>query len=176
MKRNTDIFVLVGLMGCGKTRVGIELAKLLTLPFFDADREIEQAAGMPIPDIFSKLGESEFRRGEKKVLDRLLNGQDKVIASGGGAFIQDEIRNSIKNNSISIWLKADINVLLERVLRSDHRPLLHNVDPEEKMRELMTQRYPIYAEADITVDVKDQSPRRMARMIQNEIETLRKRT
>jgi shikimate kinase len=163
------IIVLVGLMGAGKTRIGAELAKLVNLPFFDADREIEHAAGMPIPDIFEKLGEAAFRAGEKKVMLRLLSEKGRIIAPGGGAFIQQDIREAIKKSAISVWLKADLPTLLERVSRTDHRPLLRVADPAAKLRELMEARYPIYAEADITVISDRQTPQEMAQRIVKEI-------
>jgi shikimate kinase len=161
--------VLVGLMGAGKTRVGVELARLLSLPFVDADREIEKAAGMSIPDIFETLGEKEFRNGERKVIQRLLSNGPKVLASGGGAFIQPEIRDVIKRTAVSVWLKAEIDTLVERTSRTDHRPLLRGVDKAEKLQSLMEQRYDIYAEADITVVTDDRSPMQMAKKIKAEL-------
>lgn len=163
--------VLVGLMGSGKSRVGSELARLMGLPFVDSDREIEESAGMPIPEIFERFGEPEFRSGERKVLLRLLNGPPQVIASGGGAFIQQEIRDAVKKKAVSVWLKADLATLTERVSRTDHRPLLRGVDPEAKLRELMEARYPLYAEADITVVTENQTPQDMAKKIRREIES-----
>lgn len=163
--------VLVGLMGAGKTRVGLELSRTLGLPFLDADREIEQAAGMQIPEIFEKFGEDAFRAGERKVMQRLLAaGGGRVIATGGGAFIQPEIRAAVKEKAVSVWLKAELETLLARVSRTDHRPLLKGVDPAEKLRALMEARYPVYAEADITVITDQPPPQEMARRIRAEIE------
>lgn len=164
------IIVLVGLMGAGKSRVGQELAKLLGIPFVDSDREIEKAAGMKVAEIFERFGEKYFREGEKKVMLRLLSGEAKVLASGGGGFIQPEIRKAIKEKALSVWLKADIETLLERVSRSDHRPLLQGGDRADKMKALMEARYPVYAEADVTVVTDHQSPLQMARKIGKEIE------
>jgi shikimate kinase len=162
--------VLVGLMGSGKTRVGTELARLLDIGFVDADREIEESAGMTIPEIFERFGEPEFRKGERKVMLRLLAGPPQVIASGGGAFIQEEIRAAVKQKAVSVWLKAELATLVERVSRTDHRPLLRNTDPAVKLKELMDARYPVYAEADITVETGKQSAQAMAKRIKAEIE------
>ena len=167
---SSDIIVLIGLMGSGKSRVGMELSKLMKLPFIDSDKEIERAAAMSIPEIFERLGEQEFRKGEKKVMLRLLDGGAKVLASGGGAFIQPDIRAAVKEKAVSVWLKAELATLVERTSRKDNRPLLRGVDPAEKLKQLMDVRYPIYAEADITVITDDQSPRYMARVIQEMLE------
>jgi shikimate kinase len=164
--------VLVGLMGSGKTRVGSDLARIMGLPFIDADREIEAAAGMTIPEIFERFGEPEFRAGERKVMRRLLDGPPQVIATGGGAFIQKDIRDAVKQKAVSVWLKAELSTLVERVSRTDNRPLLRNVDPAVKLKELMDARYPIYAEADITVMTEKQTPHAMAKKIKAEIEKL----
>jgi shikimate kinase len=165
--------VLVGLMGCGKSRVGMELAKLLKLPFVDSDREIENAAGLTILEIFERFGESAFRSGEKKVMLRLLSGAPKVLATGGGAFIQPDIRKNIKEKAISVWLKADLDTLVERTSRTDRRPLLQETDPRRKLQELMDARYPIYAEADITVVTDRQTPHDMAKRIRQALDGLK---
>lgn len=157
--------VLIGLMGAGKSRTGIELARLLHLPFFDSDREIEQAAGLSIPDIFENYGEKEFRTVEKKVLRRLLSGDPKVIATGGGAFLQPEIRTMIGNKATSVWLKARLETMLERTSRTDRRPLLRGVDKKEKLQELINARYTVYATADIAVDTDDRHPKETAKNI-----------
>lgn len=162
--------MLVGLMGSGKTRVGMELSKLLNLPFVDSDKEIERAAGLSIPEIFEKFGEKEFRSGEKKVMLRLLSEGGKVLASGGGAFIQPDIRKAIREKAISIWLKADLETLIERTSRTSHRPLLQGGNAAEKLGELIEARYPVYAEADITVVTDAQSPQDMAKRIKLELE------
>lgn len=147
---------LVGLMGAGKTTVGRRLATTLELPFIDADSEIEKAAGLSIPEIFARHGEPEFRRGERSVIARLLNDPPHVLATGGGAFMDGETRELMKEKAVSVWLKAPLDVLLRRVEKRDNRPLLKNGDPEQVMRELMAVRYPIYAEADITVETNNQ--------------------
>jgi shikimate kinase len=146
---------LVGLMGCGKSSVGRRLAARLELPFVDADEEIERAAGKSIPDIFAEHGEAHFREGERKVIQRLLSEGQKVLATGGGAYMNADTREAIRRAGISVWLKADLPVLMRRVLKRDNRPLLKEKDPEAVMRSLMERRYPIYAEADITVDSRD---------------------
>lgn len=143
--------VLVGLMGAGKTSVGKRLAQRLGLPFVDSDQAIEESARMTIPEIFATLGEAEFRSGERKVIARLLNETQQVIATGGGAFMDSETRDRIRDKGVSLWLKADLPVLMRRVVRRQNRPLIQNGDPESTMRALMERRYPVYAEADITV-------------------------
>jgi len=147
--------VLIGLMGAGKTAVGRRLAAWLGLPFTDADSEIEEAAGQTITEIFAEHGESYFRDGERKVIARLLDGGPQVLATGGGAYMNAKTRAAIKARGISVWLKADLRVLLKRVARRDHRPLLAVGDPEAVMKKLMAERDPIYAEADITVESRD---------------------
>jgi shikimate kinase len=147
--------VLIGLMGAGKTAVGRRLANRLDLPFIDADTEIELAAGASISEIFAEHGESYFRQGERKVIARLLQGGPQVLATGGGAFINAETRANIKARGLSVWLKADLKVLLKRVGRRGNRPLLAGGDPEKVMKKLMEERYPIYAEADVTVESRD---------------------
>jgi len=170
MSISDTTIVLVGLMGSGKTRVGMELAKLLGMDFVDSDTEIERAAGMSTVDIFEKFGEPEFRSGERKVMRRLLSEGKKVISTGGGGFIQDEIRAAVKEKAISVWLKADLDTLVERVSRTGHRPILKGGDPAAKLQELMNIRYPIYAEADITVVTDQRTPHDMARRIRDEVE------
>ncbi|HZA00678.1 MAG TPA: shikimate kinase [Hyphomicrobiaceae bacterium] len=147
--------VMVGLMGCGKTAIGRRLGAALELPFVDADDEIERAAGKTISEIFADHGEAYFRDGERKVIARLLRQGPQVLATGGGAFMNPETRSNIARCGISVWLKADLSVLMKRVLRREHRPLLTTADPEAKMRELMQQRYPVYAEADVIVESRD---------------------
>jgi shikimate kinase len=149
--------VLVGMMGVGKTSVGRRLAERLGLDFVDADDEIELAAGLTIAEIFEKFGEDYFRDGERRVIMRLVNGQPQVIATGGGAFINDETRTLIKEKALSIWLDADIDILVDRVSRRGHRPLLSGRDPREVLIELGKSRNPIYAQADIHVR-SDTSP------------------
>ncbi len=143
---------LVGLMGAGKTTVGRRLAHVLHLPFVDADAEIVAAAGATIDEIFSEHGECEFRRGERQVIARLLAGPVHVLATGGGAFIDPRTRALMKQRAITVWLKAPIEVLMKRVTKRDHRPLLKEDDPRAVMQRLLEERSPIYAEADIIVE------------------------
>jgi shikimate kinase len=144
--------VLVGLMGAGKSTVGRRLAARLALPFKDADQEIEAAAGMSIPDIFAVHGEAYFRDGERRVIARLLQEGPAVLATGGGAYMSPETRARIAEVGVSVWLRADFDVLMRRVRKRSNRPLLQNPDPEGTMRWLMETRHPIYALADVTVD------------------------
>ena len=148
----TRTIVLVGLMGAGKTTVGRRLAAALNLPFRDADHEIEIAAGRTVQEIFDERGEAEFRRGERLVIMRLLREPPHVLATGGGAFIEPRTRAVVKDKAISIWLRADLDVLMRRVERREGRPLLRADDPRAVMERLMQDRYPIYAEADIVVE------------------------
>ena len=150
----TRSIVLVGMPGSGKSAVGRRLAIRLGLPFVDADEEIEQAAGKPITDIFKDHGEAHFRDGERKVIARLLRSGPLVLATGGGAFMVAETRENIRRAGISIWLKAELALLLRRVLKRNNRPLLEK-DPEGVMRRLMETRYPVYKDADITVESHD---------------------
>jgi shikimate kinase len=150
----TRSIVLVGMPGSGKSAVGRRLAARLELPFVDADEEIEQAAGKPITDIFKDHGEPYFRDGERKVIVRLLRSGPLVLATGGGAFMVAETQENIRREGISIWLKAELALLLRRVLKRNTRPLLEK-DPEGVMRQLMETRYPVYANADITVESHD---------------------
>ncbi|MGP8191086.1 MAG: 3-dehydroquinate synthase [Methylovirgula sp.] len=143
--------VLVGLMGSGKTAIGRRLAQRLGLEFVDSDAEIEWAAGMTIPEIFSRYGEPYFRDGERRVMARLLADGPRVIATGGGAFMNAETRARIAESGVSLWLKGDLDVLWRRVRKRTHRPLLQNPNPEATLKKLMDQRYPIYAKADVTV-------------------------
>lgn len=147
--------VLVGLMGCGKSSIGKRLSTKLALPFIDADEEIERVAQKSISEIFADHGEAFFRDREAKVIARLLGNGPQVLATGGGAFITAETRQKIREAGISIWLRAELPVLMRRVGKRDSRPLLKNGDPEQVMRDLMTARYPIYAEADLTVESRD---------------------
>lgn len=143
---------LVGLMGCGKSTVGLRLAALLGAGFRDADAEIEAAAGMSIREIFERLGEAAFRAGEMRVIARLLADPPMVIATGGGAFMAEETRAAIGAAGAAIWLEADLDTLVERTSRRRSRPLLNAGDPREILADLMRRRYPIYAEAAIRVE------------------------
>ena len=150
--------VFVGLMGAGKSCMGRNLAKVLGLTFVDADAEIEKAAGCSIEDIFELHGEAAFRDGERRVLARLLDGPVCVLGTGGGAFIDPDTRACIRQEAISVWLRADLDLLLERTARRNNRPLLKTGDPRAILGRLMEERHPIYAEADITVDSADGPP------------------
>jgi shikimate kinase len=147
--------VLVGLMGAGKTTVGRRLADRLGLVFVDADHEIECAAGMTVPEIFAGHGEAYFRDGERKVIARLLDGGQQVLATGGGAYMNTETQAKIKERGVSVWLRADLPLLMKRVNRRSDRPLLSNGDARQTMERLMEQRYPVYASADLTVESRD---------------------
>jgi len=150
--------VLVGMMGAGKSAIGKWLADRLGVSFVDADAEIEAAAGMTIEEIFATLGEPEFRRGEREVIRRLLAGPPGIIATGGGAWMDPETRRAVAERGISIWLRADFSVLWARVSRRTHRPLLKNADPQGTLQRLMETRYPVYAEADVTIE-SDNGPK-----------------
>jgi shikimate kinase len=150
--------VLVGLMGAGKTYVGKRLAERLALPFVDADSEIEGAAGCTIEEIFARYGEPEFRAGERRVMSRLLGGPVCVLATGGGAFMDADTRALVKSHAISVWLRADLDVLAARVARRGGRPLLKAGEPRAVLARLMAERYPTYAEADIIVDSAREAP------------------
>ncbi|PTM51394.1 shikimate kinase [Phreatobacter oligotrophus] len=143
--------VLVGLMGAGKSTIGKRLAARLNLPFVDADTEIEKAADLTIPEIFARHGEAYFRAGEVRVVARILESGPQILATGGGAYMNPETRARIAERGISVWLKADLDVLMKRVRRRNDRPLLKSDDPEAVLRRLMDERYPVYAEASVTV-------------------------
>ena len=143
--------VLVGLMGAGKSSVGRRLAARLALPFTDADAEIEAAAGMTVSEIFARHGEPAFRDGERRVIVRLLGDPVHVLATGGGAFMEPRTRAVIRERAVSIWLRAEHDELVRRVSRRSDRPLLKGADPRVVLERLMAERYPIYAEADLTV-------------------------
>lgn len=147
--------VLVGMMGAGKSSVGRRLAKKLDLPFVDADSEIERAAGMTVSEIFDRHGEESFRSGEARVIARLLEQGRQVLATGGGAFMNAGTRALIANKGISVWLKAEPDVLLRRIKRRSDRPLLRTADPAATLKRLIEERYPLYSEADVTVHSRD---------------------
>jgi shikimate kinase len=147
--------VLVGMMGAGKTTVGRRLAARLGRHFADSDEEVERAAGMSIEDIFAAHGEADFRAGEQRVIARLLKDRDLVLGTGGGAFINAETRALVKGSGVSVWLKADTDLLFQRVQRRANRPLLKTANPRETLQSLIEARYPIYAEADVTVTSTD---------------------
>lgn len=153
LRRRT--IALVGLMGVGKSSVGRRLAGALGLPFHDADAEVEAAAGRSISEIFGDLGEPAFREGERRVIARLLDQPPHVLATGGGAFMSPETRQLIKSKAVSVWLKADLDVLARRVARKDNRPLLAGKDPLAVLQAQAAARYPAYGEADVTVETGD---------------------
>ncbi|MCJ8307863.1 MAG: shikimate kinase [Hyphomicrobiales bacterium] len=144
--------VLVGIMGVGKSTIGKRLSQYLDIPFVDADKEIEKAAGMDIQDIFDQFGEEAFRSGEKKVIKRLMTEGQKILATGGGAFMNEEIRADIAESGVSVWLNADLEILMKRVQRRANRPLLKTEDPEATMVALLEERNPVYALSDIHIE------------------------
>lgn len=148
--------VIVGLMGAGKSTIGRKAAQLLDIPFADADHEIEAVSRMTIPELFEAYGEPEFRALERRVIARLLRQGPQVLATGGGAFMNADTRRAIARNGVAVWLKADLDVLMERVGRKQNRPLLKTADPRATMQKLIDDRYPVYAEADVTVHSRDE--------------------
>ncbi|MBB3456612.1 shikimate kinase [Rhizobium sp. BK313] len=151
----TRNLVLVGLMGAGKSSIGRLVANQLGIPFVDTDIEIERVSRMTITELFDAYGEEEFRALETRVIKRLLKGGPRVVSTGGGAFINDRTRRHVKRSGLSVWLKADLDVLWERVNKRDTRPLLKTENPKQTLEKLMNARYPIYAEADLTVLSRD---------------------
>jgi shikimate kinase len=151
----TRSIVLVGMMGAGKSTIGRRLSGRLRLPFLDADIEIETAAGMSIADIFETRGEPDFRNGEARVIARLLDGGPCVLATGGGAFMREETRNRIRDKAVSIWLKADVDIIMRRVKRRSDRPLLKTADPAATVGRLIEEREPVYQHADLTIWSRD---------------------
>jgi shikimate kinase len=148
--------VLVGLMGAGKSAIGKRVAARIGARFRDADTEIEKAAGMSIPDIFAVHGEAEFRTGERRVIARLLGGPPMVMATGGGAYMDDETRALLKRDATTIWMRAELDVLVRRCAKRNNRPLLRNGNPREILAALIEKRHPVYAEADIVIDSRDE--------------------
>lgn len=157
--------ILVGLMGAGKSSIGKLVAQQLGIPFIDVDAEIERVSRMTISELFAAYGEDEFRALETRVIKRLLKGGPRVVSTGGGAFVNDNTRRHIKRGGLSLWLKADLDVLWERVNKRDTRPLLKTENPKQTLENLMNARYPIYAEADLTVLSRDVSKDAMAREV-----------
>jgi shikimate kinase len=153
LRRKT--IALVGLMGVGKSSLGRRLASALDLPFSDTDEEIERAAGCTIAELFADRSEAEFREGERRVIARMLDDPPHVMATGGGAFANDSTRRLIKEKAISVWLDADVDVLVRRVARKAHRPLLRDKDPHEVLTRLAAEREPFYAQADIHISTGD---------------------
>ncbi len=147
--------VLVGMMGAGKSTIGRRLSARLGMPFLDADAEIEAAAGMSIPDIFESRGEPDFRDGEARVIARLLDSGPAVLATGGGAFMRKETRDRIRDKAVSIWLRAEADIIMRRVKRRSDRPLLQTADPELTVGRLISEREPVYRQADLTIWSRD---------------------
>ena len=149
---------LVGLMGCGKTSIGMRLARRINLTFVDSDHEIEKAAGHTVAEIFEKFGEDDFRKGERRVINRLLNqGENIVLGTGGGAFMDEQTRGRLKLKTLIIWLRVDIDILVERTSRRDTRPLLQKGNPQDIFQKLADERHPVYEESHIVVE-SGQSP------------------
>jgi shikimate kinase len=154
--------VIVGLMGAGKSTIGKRVAQMLGLNFVDADTEIETASRMTIPELFERYGEPEFRDLERRVIKRILRSGPRVLATGGGAFMNEATRKAIARAGVSVWLKAELGVLMERVSRKSNRPLLKTADPRATMQKLMDDRYPVYALADLTIISRDEKKDVMA--------------
>ena len=161
----TRNLVLVGLMGAGKSSIGRLVANQLGIPFVDTDIEIERVSRMTIPELFAAYGEDEFRALETRVIKRLLKGGPRVVSTGGGAFINDRTRRHVKRSGLSVWLKADLDVLWERVGKRETRPLLQTENPKQTLEKLMIARYPIYAEADLVVWSRDVSKEIMVKEV-----------
>ncbi len=159
IKIKDKIILLVGLMGSGKTSVGRRLAKRLNLPFVDGDQEIEKAAGLSLVDVLKCFGEEEYRAGEMRVMKRLLQGNPCVLASGGGSFVAEQTRRLAKDHAITIWLKADIDILYNRTAGRKHRPFLEGNDAhlKNKLEEYIKEEYPYYSEADIVVETREEA-------------------
>ncbi|MBN9221337.1 MAG: shikimate kinase [Mesorhizobium sp.] len=148
--------VFVGLMGAGKTAIGRKLATMLSLPFMDSDHEIESVSRMTVPELFERYGESEFRALEQRVILRLLENGPQVLSTGGGAFMNAQTREGIAAHGVSVWLKADLDLLMDRVSKKQNRPLLKSPDPRGVLERLMEQRYPVYATSDVTVPTREE--------------------
>ncbi|MAW87958.1 MAG: shikimate kinase [Phyllobacteriaceae bacterium] len=157
--------VFVGLMGAGKTAVGRRVAQLTGLPFTDSDHEIEHVSRMTIPELFEAYGEPEFRSLESRVIQRIIETGPQVISTGGGAFMNEQTREAIAARGVSVWLKADLDLLMERVSRKQNRPLLKDPDPRGVLRRLMEVRYPVYQLADLVVQSRDVSKEEMAAVV-----------
>lgn len=173
MKRKLSepkIILLVGMMGVGKTSLGRILSKKLQLPFVDSDKEIEKSLGLTITELFAKVGEEEFRLGEERVMNRLLNGAPCVLSSGGGAFLSEKTRELAKSKAVSVWLKADGDVISKRTQGRSHRPLVPAADNRKIVEQLIAERYPLYSEADITVESFCESPYKTANRLLSELE------
>ena len=157
MTNDQKVLVFIGLMGAGKTSIGQKLAKHLNTEFVDADEEIVKAAGCSIPDIFEIYGEPAFRDVEERVIKRLLTEGRRILATGGGAYMNPQIRDAIARHGYCIWLKASLDILVERTTKRTGRPLLKTGEPREILRDLMDKRYPVYAQADLTLETGAES-------------------
>ena len=162
--KGTDLFypldcslLLIGMMGCGKSTLGSRFAKCCRMPFVDVDTEVEKAAGCSVSDLFSLYGEAEFRRGEERIMERLLNGPKSVIAAGGGSFLSERTRALSKQKAVSVFLEADMATLVRNTSGRTHRPLLNAENPEERLAMLMQERRPIYEQADLILRYKDEN-------------------
>ncbi|MDX8435420.1 shikimate kinase [Mesorhizobium sp. M4B.F.Ca.ET.215.01.1.1] len=151
----TRSIVFVGLMGAGKTAIGRKVAAMLSLPFIDSDQEIESVSRMTVPELFERYGETEFRALEQRVILRLLENGPQVLSTGGGAFMNAQTREAIAGHGVSVWLKAELDLLMERVSKKQNRPLLKSPDPRAVLERLMGERYPVYATSDVTVPTRD---------------------
>ena len=166
--------IFVGLMGAGKAAIGRMTAQALGIPFVDSDHEIERVSRMSITDLFAAYGEAEFRALETRVIKRLLRSGPRVVSTGGGAYINDNTRKHIKRGGLTVWLKADLDVLWERVNKRDTRPLLKTENPRQTLENLMNARYPIYSEADLTVMSRDVKKETMVEEVLTAITATRK--
>lgn len=153
---NGRSIVFVGLMGAGKTAIGKRVAAELSLPFIDSDQEIERASRMTVPELFERYGEPEFRALEQRVIQRVLETGPQVLSTGGGAFMNRQTRQLIAASSVSVWLRAELDVLFARVIKKQNRPLLKTADPRGSLEKLMNDRYPVYADANLTVHTRDE--------------------
>ena len=159
--------ILVGLMGAGKTKLGRILASSINVPFIDTDAEIEKAAGYSIQEIFDRFGEPHFRDGERRVIKRLLTDQPAVLATGGGAYMDEQLREAMSEHGITIWLRADLELLVKRTKYRSGRPLLNKGNTREILSGLMASRYPVYAKSDIIIDVSEEPATKTALRIIN---------
>ena len=157
--------LLVGIMGCGKTSLGRILSKKLGLPFVDSDKEIEKASGCSISDLFATYGEKEFRKGEERIMERLLKQEPCVLSSGGGAFLSEKTRKEAKKNAISVWIRADVNLISRRTEGRNHRPLVPAADNKKAIERLINEGYPLYAKADLILDTKPEPIQRTVKRL-----------
>ena len=163
--KTPKIILLVGMMGCGKTSLGKLLAKHLDLPFVDSDKEIEKASGCSISDLFATYGEEQFALGEERIMERLLKGKPCVLSSGGRAFLSEKTRKNSKKTAVSVWIRADVDLLSRRTEGRKHRPLVPAKDNKKAIERLVAECYPFYAEADLTLDTQSEPIRRTVRRL-----------